>query len=173
MPPPPTGRRALCVRGATGAPSLERTKALSMSDGDEALSGLLEWADPIVFDSLRECYGFRLEETRAALLAHRQARQWRALIAGDVARFEALRRDVAAALVAFDLDAGCALEADACVLAELYEIAMARFGRSPRSAQAYRAALKALAARLAPVTGARLEARPHNAPRQTLPLTSR
>ncbi len=51
---------------------------------------------------------------------------------------------------ALELDVGCALEADACVLAELYEIAMARFGRSPRSAQAYRDALTALAGRLAP-----------------------
>jgi hypothetical protein len=147
--------------------------ALSTSDADEALAGLLEWSGPVVFDCLCECYGSRLEQGRAASLARRHARQWRALIAGDVARFEALRRDLAAALAAFELDAACTFEADACVLVELYEIAMARFGRSPRSAQAHRAALKALAARLAPPNGARAVAPPHNSPRQPLPLSSR
>ena len=93
---------------------------------------------------------FRLAEPRAGSLAHRHARQWRALIAGDMARFDELRRDLVVALAAFELDVGCALEADVCVLAELYEIAMARFDRSPRSAQAYRDALTALAAKLAP-----------------------
>ena len=128
---------------------------MSNSDADEALAGLLEWSEPVVFDCLRECYGFRLEEPRARSLAHRHARQWRALIAGDMARFDELRRDLVAALAAFELDVGCALEADACVLAELYEIAMARFDRSPRSAQAYRDALTALAAKLAPQGQAR------------------
>lgn len=147
--------------------------ALPKSDADEAMAGLLEWSAPVIFDCLRECYGFRLEPGRAASLARRHARQWRALIAGDVARFEALRRDLAAALASFELSAGCTFEADACVLVELYEIAMARFGRSPRSAQAYRDALKALAARLAPPKGARAVAPPHNSPRQPLPLSSR
>ena len=36
------------------------------------------------------------------------------------------------------------------VLAELYEIAMARFGRKARVADAYREALRQIAARLAP-----------------------
>jgi hypothetical protein len=77
-------------------------------------------------------------------------RQWRALIAGDMARFGELRRDLFAALAAFELDVGCVVEADARALAELYEIAMARFDRSPRRAQAYRNALTILAAKLAP-----------------------
>ena len=126
---------------------------MSKSDADEALASLLEWSEPVVFDCLRECYRFRIEEPQAGSLAHRHARQWRALIAGDMARFDELRRDLVAALAVFDLDVGCALEADVCVLAELYEIAMARFDRSPRSAQAYRDALTALAGRLAPPKG--------------------
>ena len=80
------------------------------------------------------------------------------LIAGDMARFDELRRDLGVALASFGLDLGCALEADVCVLAELYEIAMARFSRSPRSAQAYRDVLTELAARLAPHKGARAAA---------------
>ena len=131
---------------------------MSKSEADEALAGLLEWSEPVIFDCLRENYRFRLEEPHARSFAHRQARLWRALIGGDVARFDELRRDLVAALSAFELDVGCAFEADACVLAELYEIAMARFGRSPRSAQAYRDALTALAARIAPPTGARAAA---------------
>jgi hypothetical protein len=127
--------------------------ALSKSDADEALAGLLEWSEPVVFDCLRECYQFRLEEPQAGSLARRHARQWRALIAGDMALFDALRRDLVAELAAVELEVGCALEADVCVLAELYEIAMARFDRSPRSAQAYRDALTALAAKLTPATG--------------------
>ncbi len=126
---------------------------MSKSDADEALASLLEWSEPVVFDCLRECYRLRLEEPQAASLAQRHARQWRALIAGDMARFDELRRDLVAALAAFELDGGCMLEADVGVLAELDEIAMARFDRSPRSAQAYRDALTALAARLAPPKG--------------------
>jgi hypothetical protein len=130
-----------------------RTKALLKSDVEEALAGLQEWSEPVIFDCLRECYRLRLGEPRAGSLAHRQARQWRALIGGDMARFDEFRRDLIASLDAFGLDVGCALEADVRVLAELYEIAMARFDRSPRSAQAYRDALKELAAKLTPKTG--------------------
>jgi hypothetical protein len=131
---------------------------LPKSDADEALAGLLEWSEPVVFDCLHECYGFRLEESRARSLAHRHVRQWRAAIAGDTARFDELRRDLFAALAAFKLDAGCAVEADARALSELYEIAMARFDRSPRSAQAYRDALTSLAGKLAPPNSERAAA---------------
>ena len=131
-------------------PSLKRKNALPKSDADEALASLLEWSEPVVFDCLCECYGFRLEAERARSLSHRHVRQWRALIAGDMARFNELRRDLFAALAAFHLDVGCVVEADARALAELYEIAMARFDRSPRRAQAYRNALTILAAQLAP-----------------------
>ena len=142
--------RPIRVRGARGVPSLKRWKALPKSDADEALAGLLEWSEPVVFDCLRECYRMRLKEPQAGSLAHRHVRQWRALIAGDTARFEDLRHDLVAALAALELDVGCAVEADACALAELYEIAVARFDRSPRSAQACRDALSALAGKLAP-----------------------
>ncbi len=123
------------------------------SDAEEALASLLEWSEPVIFDCLCECYRFRLEEPRARSLARRHLRQWRALIAGDTARFNELRRDLVAALAAFDLDVGCVVEADARAVAELYEIARARFGRSPRRVQAYRDALTVLAAKLAPPNG--------------------
>jgi hypothetical protein len=132
--------------------------ALPNSDADEALAGLLEWSEPVVFDCLRECYRSRLEEPRARSLARRHLRQWRALIAGDTARFAELRRDLVATLAAFELEAGCAVEADARALAELYEIARARFDRSPRRVQAYRDALTVLAAKLAPPKGERAAA---------------
>ena len=125
---------------------------MSDSDVEGALAGLLEWSEPVVFDCLHESYRSRLAEPMAGSLAHRHVRQWRAVVAGDMARFDELHRDLTVALAAFGLDVGCALEADVYVLAELYEIAMARFDRSPRSAQAYRDALTALAAKLAPKT---------------------
>jgi hypothetical protein len=131
---------------------------LSKSDTDETLASLLEWSEPVVFDCLHECYGYRLGEPQARLLAHRHVRQWRAAIAGDTARFDELRRDLVAALATYKLDVACAIEADACALAEVYEIAMARFGRSSRSAQAYRDALTALAGTLTPPKGDRAAA---------------
>jgi len=133
-------------------------KALANSDADEARAGLLEWSEPVVFDCLRECYCKRLDAAPAGSLAHRHARLWRALIADDMARFDPLRRDLIVALGAFELDVRCMFEADACVLAELYEIAMARFNRSPRSAQAHRDALRAIAAWLTPHDGERVAA---------------
>lgn len=146
------------VRGACDVPSLKRTKALSKSDAEEALTSLLEWSVPVVFDCLHECYRKRLDAVRAGSLAHRHARLWRTLIAGDMSLYDQLRRDLCAALAAFDLDDRSGLEADVCVLAELYDIAMARFSRSPRSAQAYRQALSSLAAKLAPAKDARVAA---------------
>jgi hypothetical protein len=132
---------------------VERKKALSKSGSEEAMAGLLEWSEPVVFDCLRECYGSKLGAPGAASLARRHVRQWRAVVAGDMPRFDELHRDLIAAIAGFGLDVGCSLEADVYVLAELYEIAMARFDRSPRSAQAYRDALTALAAKLTPATG--------------------
>jgi hypothetical protein len=141
------------VRVASGVPSVKRKKALSKPDSEGALAGLLEWSEPVVFDCLRESYGSRLGESGAGSLARRHISQWRAAVAGDMARFDELHRDLIAALAAFGLDVGCSREADVYVLAELYEIAMARFDRSPRSAQAYRVALSELAAKLTPNMG--------------------
>jgi hypothetical protein len=117
----------------------------------EALAGMLEWSAPVVFDCLHGSYTHRISnETQAHALAHRHARQWRALIAGDTKRFDELRREFLATLAADGIDSGCLIEADVRVLAELYEIAMARFGRKARVADGYREALRQIAARLAP-----------------------
>ena len=117
----------------------------------EALAGMLEWSGPVVFDCLYVSYSRRIkDEARACSLAHRHAQEWRALIAGDERRFDELRRDLVAALAAFGVEDRCLLEADVCVIAELYEIAVARFGRSTRIVNAYREALTEIAARLSP-----------------------
>jgi hypothetical protein len=119
----------------------------------EALAGMLEWSEPVVFDCLHDSYAHRFDNSaQAGALAHRHAQQWRALIAGDTQRFEVLRREFVAALAADGFDSGCLIEADVRVLAELYEIAMARFGRKARVADAYRQALREIAARLAPAS---------------------
>jgi hypothetical protein len=119
----------------------------------EALAGMLEWSDPVVFDCLHASYAHRIDNpAQAGAFAHRHAQQWRALIAGDTQRFETLRREFVAALEADGFDSGCLIEADVRVLAELYEITMARFGRRARIADAYRQALREIAARLAPAS---------------------
>ena len=121
----------------------------------EALAGMREWSEPVVFDCLHDSYAHRLDNAaQAGALAHRHAQQWRALIAGDTQRFETLRREFVAALADDGFDGGCLIEADVRVLAELYEITMARFGRRARIADAYREALREIAARLAPVSRA-------------------
>ncbi|THD50103.1 MAG: hypothetical protein E7774_00390 [Bradyrhizobium sp.] len=129
-----------------------------MLGSKEALAGMMEWSEPVVFDCLNEAYSHRVDnQTRACALARRHAQQWRALIAGEADRFEELRREFLAELGAESLDNGCLVEADVRVLAELYEIAMARFGRRARVADAYRQALREIAAKLAP-TGKRAAA---------------
>lgn len=116
----------------------------------EALAGMLEWSEPVVFDCLHNSYAHQIDnQAQAGALAHRHAQQWRALIAGDTQRFETLRREFVATLAADGFDS-CMIEADVRVLSELYEIAMARFGRKARIAEAYRQALREIAARLAP-----------------------
>ena len=139
-------------------PSLERMTALLKSDAEQVQASLLEWSEPVVFDCLRECYCKRVDPVRAGELAHRHSRQWRALIAGEMTRFRDLRRGLIGALADLDLDVAGMVEGDVSVLAELYEIAMARFGRSPRQANAYRVALRAIAAELASMSGARAAA---------------
>jgi hypothetical protein len=119
----------------------------------EALAGMFEWSGPVVFDCLQASYAHRIDnQAQAGALAHRHAQQWRALIAGDTERFETLRGEFVAALAADGFDGGCLIEADVRVLAELYEIAMARFGRKARIADGYRQALREIAARLAPAS---------------------
>jgi hypothetical protein len=126
---------------------------LDMLNADAAvgLSGFLEWSEPVIFDRLRDGYQARIGAGPAPWkLARLHARAWRALISGDMAKFEALRWDLADALDEFHLDIDDVAEADAQILVELLDIVMTRYQRSMRTAKGYHLALIALASRLSP-----------------------
>lgn len=120
-------------------------------DAADGLSELLEWSDPVIFDCLSRTYRAYVAQTDAVgRLARQHGRAWRALIAGDMHRFNAQRRDLAAAVQALGVSPACVAEGDVRTLAELNEIVAARFQRCGRLARGYRLALVELGRRLAP-----------------------
>jgi hypothetical protein len=122
------------------------------SSAADGFSGLMEWSEPIIFDRLRDAYFDRLADYSLAVrLARSHARVWRALIEGDMGRFENLRAALSDALEQHGLNLDCLADADAQTMAELVEVVVARFRRSPRLAQSYHLALIHLAGQLGPV----------------------
>ncbi|MGD0187536.1 MAG: hypothetical protein ABSC25_20115 [Roseiarcus sp.] len=125
-------------------------KTLRNFDARDGCLGLLEWAEPVIFDRLRDVYRRRVADGDAGwALARLHCRVWRALIAGDTGRFESLRGELLVAMRRRGLDLESLVEADAQTMNELVEIVIARFQRSERVAKAYHLALIELAARLA------------------------
>jgi hypothetical protein len=121
------------------------------ADAALGLSGFLEWSEPIIFDRLVEAYRVRLGPGPAPRkLARLHARTWRALISGDMAKYDALRWDLVDALDECPLDLDDLADADAQILVELLDIVMSRYQRSKQTAKGYHLALIALAGRLAP-----------------------
>ncbi len=117
----------------------------------DALADMLDWSEPVIFDRLCEGYGARVAEKAAVLkLARQHRRVWRALIAGDMGKFAAQRRELVVALEWHGLDARSVAEGDVRILAELGDIVEARFQRCARLSRGYRLALLELIARLAP-----------------------
>jgi hypothetical protein len=127
-----------------------------MPNGEAAkgLAGLLEWAEPVIFDRLLEAYGARVGGSAAWGLARLHARAWRAAILEDAARFDASRRDLCEALAQSSLADADAAKADAEIIVELLDIILARFQRSVSTARSYHLALIALAGRLTPAPAA-------------------
>lgn len=121
------------------------------SDAALGLSGFLEWSEPVIFDRLLDGYRVRIGAGEVARkLARLHTRSWRSLISGDMAKFEALRWDLAEALDECRLDIDDVADADVEILVELLDIVMTRYQRSMRTAKGYHLALIALASRLAP-----------------------
>jgi hypothetical protein len=132
-------------------PLFRTVKALQDFGAEDGRLGMLEWSEPVIFDRLRETYGdYVAEEEWVWRLARQHCRVWRALIAGDMAKFEDLRLELGAMLQALGLNLACVAAADAGALAELNEIVNARFQRWSRLAKGYRLALIELAKGLAP-----------------------
>jgi hypothetical protein len=122
-----------------------------IADAAPGLSGFLEWSEPIIYDRLVEAYQTHLgpgPEPRKFARLH--ARTWRALIVGDMGKYDALRWDLVEALDECPLELEDLADADAQILVELLDIVMSRYQRSMRTAKGYHLALIALAGRLAP-----------------------
>jgi hypothetical protein len=118
---------------------------------NEEMSGLLEWAGPVIYDRLRIAYEAYVPERLTAInLAKSHARVWRALLSGDMAMFEAQRADLLLMLVQHGLTLDHLSEADSETMAELLEIVIARFRRSPKISRGYHLALIRLASYLSP-----------------------
>ena len=123
-----------------------RLRTLDSADGR---LGLLEWAEPVIYDRLRDAYQQRLGAGADAIrLTRLHCRVWRALIAGDEANYECLRTELIAAAARSGLEAACLSRGDAQTMAELLDIVVTRFQRSERVASSYRLALLELAERL-------------------------
>jgi hypothetical protein len=123
-----------------------RLRDLDSLDGRR---GLLEWAEPVIYDRLRDAYQQRLGAGPGAQrLAHLHCRAWRALIAGDEANYQRLRAELISAAARGGVEAGCLSRGDAHAMAELLDIVSQRFQRSQRAASSYRLALLELAERL-------------------------
>ena len=129
-------------------------------NASDGFSGLLQWADPIIFDRMLEAYGAHVNDLKTVWrLARMHARVWRALIEGDLKAFEIKRGELAEALALEDLNLDCVADADARTLKELLSVVVDRFHRMPRVSMGYHLALLDLAARLAsPKTPAPLAA---------------
>ncbi len=118
-------------------------------DSADGRCGLLEWAEPVIYDRLRDAYQRRLGVGDDALrLARLHCRVWRALIAGDEANYERLRTELVGAAMRCGLEVACLGRGDAQTMTELLDIVVARFQRSRRQASSYRLALYELAERL-------------------------
>ena len=118
-------------------------------DSAEGRRGLLEWAEPVIYDCLRDAYQERLGAGADSIcLARLHCRVWRALIAGDEANYERLRTELIAAVARSGVEVTCLSRGDAQRMAELLDIVVTRFQRSARAASSYRLALLELAERL-------------------------
>ena len=118
-------------------------------DSAEGRRGLLEWAEPVIYDRLRDAYQRRLgANADSTRLAHLHSRVWRALIAGDETNYQGLRTELIAAVARSGVEVACLSRGDAETMAELLDIVVARFQRSGRAASSYRLALLELAERL-------------------------
>ena len=117
----------------------------------DGLAGLLEWSGPVIFDRLLLAYVRCLgRNERTQQLAKLHGRVWRALLMGDLAQFETLRNELVERLASAGLTLDHLADADNQTMAELVDIVIARFRRSPRASHGYHMALLQVAGQLRP-----------------------
>ncbi len=132
---------------------------MPLTDSSEGFSGLQQWSQPLIFDRLFAVYRKLLnDDARAHALTRLHARVWRALIAGDMAGFEALREALVSALGHANLTLNHLAEVDGEIMVELLDVVVSRYNRSHRTAMAYHLALMELVRRLRPAHTAAHEA---------------
>ena len=121
------------------------------TDPSEGFSGLQQWSEPLIFDRLFSAYCKLVDDDGLSRsLTRLHARVWRALIAGDMTSFAALRETLVSALEHCSLTLDHLAEVDAEIMTELLDVVISRYNRSHRTARAYHLALMELAGRLAP-----------------------
>lgn len=100
---------------------------------------LARWAQPLILDRLSEIY-YRAHPNnhlRAAALVALHARVWRALIRGEQAEGNAMRKDLMQEIERARLERGDVVKADKAVLEELYTVVRQRFRASRHLSVAY------------------------------------
>ncbi len=124
---------------------------MPLADSSEGFSGLQQWAEPLIFDRLFAAYCRWLGDVALARgMSRLHARVWRALIAGDMRGFEALREALVSALGLANLTLNHLAEVDNEIMVELLEVVVSRYSRSQRTAVPYHLALMELAGCLLP-----------------------
>jgi hypothetical protein len=124
---------------------------MPLTNAAEGYSGLRQWSDPVIYDSLSAAYCRLLADgSLAHRLARLHARVWRALIGGDAHAFGPLRAALVAAVRESNLKLDRLAEVDEEIMNELLDIVASRYHRSPRTATAYRLALAELGRGLRP-----------------------
>jgi len=120
--------------------------------GNEAASlNLADWCQPILVDYLRELYteilGSDHKSLRILSLSH--GRMWRILILGDAEKLAVARKEIIGIARLAGLNTSAVELIDQAVLAELMDVIVSRFLRSPDLTRAYGRIVVAAAMRLA------------------------
>ena len=104
----------------------------------DGFSGLLEWADPVIFDRLLEAYGAHDSAISRSSGGWRRlhSRVWRALIEGDLRPSRPARDDLVGALRAVRISTSTASPRPTRDVARTAGVVVDRFRRTPRVSMA-------------------------------------
>ncbi len=112
---------------------------------------LADWSQPVIVDYLQELYARLLGPSHQSLrvLGISHGRTWRILILGDLEKLAPARREIVGISRLAGLKTQHVEQIDQAMLAELMDIIVARFHRSPAQASLYGRILLSAASRLA------------------------
>ena len=112
---------------------------------------LADWCQPVIIDYLHELYVTRIGagHTSLRVLTLSHGRLWRFLILGDETRLLAARREIIGIARLAGLKTPAIDEIDQMMLAELMDVIVTRFLRTPAMARSYTHIVLGAASRLA------------------------